>query len=49
MENSTIRTERELSTYGVETSIDLDKLKKTKGLILNVQKATIIILSESMI
>ena len=42
----TIRMEREVSTYGVETSIDLEQLKKIKGLILKVQRETIRILSE---
>ena len=40
----TIRMEREVSTYGVETSIDLEQLKKTKELIIKVQKETIRIL-----
>jgi len=40
----TIRMEREVSTYGVETSIDLEQLKKIKGLILKVQRETIRIL-----
>lgn len=44
--NSTVRKERELSTYGVETSIDLEKLKKIKELILKVQRETIRILAE---
>ena len=42
----TIRMEREVSTYGVETSIDLEQLKKIKGLILKVKRETIRILSE---
>src|SRR3989338_6936788 len=36
--NPTVRESREISTYGVETSIDLQQLKKIKGLILKVQK-----------
>jgi len=44
--NPTIRESRELSTYGVETSIDLQQLKKIKELILNVQRETIKILEE---
>lgn len=42
----TIRMEREFSTYGVETSIDLEQLKKIKELILKVQRETIRILEE---
>ncbi len=42
----TIRMEREFSTYGVETSIDLEQLKKIKELILKVQRETIRILGE---
>ena len=44
--NPTIRESRELSTYGVETSIDLQQLKKIKELILKVQRETIKILEE---
>lgn len=44
--NPTIRESRELSTYGVETSIDLQQLKKIKDLILKVQRETIRILEE---
>ena len=44
--NPTIRESRELSTYGVETSIDLQQLKKIKELILKVQRETIRILGE---
>src|SRR3989338_121137 len=40
----TIRMEREVSTYGVETSIDLEQLKKIKELIIKVQRETIRIL-----
>ena len=43
----TIRESRELSTYGVETSIDSQQLKKIKALILTVQRETIKILSET--
>ena len=42
----TVRESREISTYGVETSIDLQKLKKVKELILKVQRETIRILGE---
>jgi len=44
--NPTIRESRELSTYGVETSIDLQQLKRIKELILKVQRETIRILGE---
>src|SRR3989338_5475155 len=44
--NPTIRESRELSTYGVETSIDLQQLKKIKELTLKVQRETIRILEE---
>ena len=44
--NPTVRQEREISTYGVETSIDLDQLKKIKELVLKVQRETIKILAE---
>ena len=44
--NTTIRERRELSTYGVETSIDLQQLKRMKGLILKVQRETIRVLGE---
>ena len=44
--NPTVRERRELSTYGVETSIDLEQLKKMKELILKVQRETIRILGE---
>ena len=39
--NPTVRERREISTYGVETSIDLQQLKKIKDLILKVQRETI--------
>ncbi len=42
--NSTVRESREVSTYGVETSIDLQQLKRVKELVLNVQRETIRIL-----
>lgn len=42
----TVRERREISTYGVETSIDLQELKKIKELILKVQRETIRILGE---
>jgi|SRR3989344_6846341 len=44
--NPTIRESRELSAYGVETSIDLKQLKTIKELILEVQRETIRILRE---
>jgi uncharacterized protein (UPF0332 family) len=44
--NPTIRESRELSTYGVETSVDLQQVKRIKGLILEVQRETIRILAE---
>ena len=44
--NPTVRESRELSTYGVETSINLQQLKKIKDLILKVQRETIRILRE---
>ncbi|MBI1935425.1 hypothetical protein HYS31_03210 [Candidatus Woesearchaeota archaeon] len=44
--NPTVRESREISTYGVETSIDLQQLKKIKELILKVQRKTIRILGE---
>src|SRR3990167_8298527 len=44
--NPTVRESREISTYGVETSIDLQQLKKIKDLILKVQRETIGILSK---
>lgn len=44
--NPTIRESRELSTYGVETSVDLQQLKKIKELILKVQRETIRILED---
>lgn len=42
----TVRKSREVSTYGVETSIDLQQLKRIKELILRVQRETISILQE---
>jgi len=44
--NPTVRQEREISTYGVETSIDLGQLKKIKELVLKIQRETIKILAE---
>jgi uncharacterized protein (UPF0332 family) len=46
MVNPTVRIEREISTYGVDTSIDLEQLKRLNELILKVQKETIRILAE---
>ena len=42
----TIRMERELSTYGVETSIDLQQLTHIKELVVKVQRTTISLLAE---
>ena len=42
----TIRMDRELATYGVETSIDLKELQKVKEMIVKVQRETIKILAE---
>ena len=42
----TVRESREMSTYGVGTSIDLQQLKRIKELILKVQRETIRILNE---
>ncbi len=42
----TVRLERELSTYGVETTVDLAQLKKIKSLVVTVQRETIKILAE---
>ncbi len=44
--SATVRMERELSTYGVETSIDVKHLKLIKELIVKVQRETIKILAE---
>ena len=44
--NPTAREIRELSTYGVETSIDLQQLKRMKELALKVRRETIRILGE---
>ena len=41
MSSPTVRESREISTYGVETSIDLQQLKRIKELILKVQRETI--------
>ena len=42
----TVRIEREISTYGVGTSIDLQQLKDIKELIVKVQRETIRSLAE---
>lgn len=42
----TIRMDRELATYGVETSIDLKELQKVKEMIVKFQRETIRILAE---
>jgi len=44
--NPTVKESRELSTYGVETSIDLQQPKKIKELVLIVQRETIRLLEE---
>jgi len=44
--NPTVRESRELSTYGVETSIDLQQLKNIKELTLKVQREAIRVLGE---
>ena len=44
--NPTVRESREISTYGVETSIDLGQLKRIKELIIKVQRETIRILQD---
>ena len=41
----TIRAEREIATYGVETSINLKQLQNIRELILKVQRETIRILA----
>lgn len=46
LSNPTVRKNREVSTYGVETSIDLYQLKTLKELVLNVQRETIQVLNE---
>ncbi len=43
--NPTVREKRENSTYGVETSINLQQLKQLKELILKVQRETIRLLN----
>jgi len=42
----TVRMERETSTYGIGTSIDLQQINKLKELILNIQRETIRVLGE---
>lgn len=44
--NPTVRESREISTYGVETSVDLQQLKRIKELIIKVQRETIRILGK---
>lgn len=46
MASPTVRMKREISTYGVETSVDLQQLEYIKSLILKVQRETIRILAE---
>ena len=46
MTNPTIRMEREISTYGVGTSINLQQLKHVKEMIIKAQRETIRILVE---
>lgn len=45
MLNPTIRKSRETSTYGVETSIDQEQLKKIKEITLKIQRETIRIIT----
>lgn len=42
----TVRESREVSTYGVETSIDLGQLEKIKEMAIKAQKETIRVLNE---
>ncbi len=42
----TVRQERELSTYGVETTVDIAQLKRIKALVITVQRETIKTLAE---
>ena len=44
VENATVRRDREVSTYGIETSIDLKRLEEIKQLIIQVQRETIRVL-----
>ncbi len=44
--NPTIRESREASTYGVETTIDIQQLKNIKKLIVKTQQETIRIITE---
>lgn len=46
MTSPTIRMEREISTYDVETSIDTHQLKHIKEMIVKVQRETIRVLAE---
>ena len=46
MTSPTVRMKREISTYGVETSIDLKQLKNIKEIIVKVQRETIKLLAE---
>lgn len=39
--NPTVRKSREVSTYGVETSINLQELKRIKEMIVKIQRETI--------
>ena len=45
MTSPSVRMEREISTYGVETSIDLQQLKHIKEMIVKVQRETIRVLA----
>ncbi|MBI4139785.1 hypothetical protein HY483_02375 [Candidatus Woesearchaeota archaeon] len=44
--SSTIRMDREIATYGVDTSIDLKELNNVKDLIIKLQRETIKILAD---
>jgi hypothetical protein len=42
----TVRLKREISTYGVETSIDLQQLKHIKEMIIKIHRETIRMLAD---
>jgi uncharacterized protein (UPF0332 family) len=46
LSSPTVRVRRELSTYGVETSVDVHQLRNLSELILRVQRETIRILKD---
>ncbi len=47
MTSPTVRRERELSTYGIETSINIQQLNHVKELVLKVQRETVKALTAS--